>query len=168
MAMARRFRRVVTGHDAAGKAVVLSDGPAPNPRGHDEFGVDVTDLWLAPRTPADNRDATDRAVGDLPIQPPPGGTIFRIVEFRPGETRALAGWRPGPGGDNRTHPFMHRTATVDYQVVLKGEIVMLLDNSEVTLREGDVVVQRGTNHAWVNRGKEPCFLVAVQVDAQPL
>jgi mannose-6-phosphate isomerase-like protein (cupin superfamily) len=166
--MARRFRRVVTGHDAAGKAVVLTDGPAPNLRGHDEFGVDVTDLWLTRATPADNRDATDRAEGDLPIQPPANGTIFRIVEFRPGESRTNGGWRPGPGGDNRSHPFMHRTATVDYQVVLKGDIVMLLDDSEVKLTAGDVVVQRGTNHAWVNRGAEPCLLVAVQIDAEPL
>jgi mannose-6-phosphate isomerase-like protein (cupin superfamily) len=166
--MAERFRRVVTGHDKTGKAVVLSDGPAPNLRSHDAFSVDVTDFWLTGALPADNADATDRAVGDLPIQPLPGGTVFRIVEFRPGESRAAKDWQPGKGGDNRTHPFMHRTATIDYQVVLKGEVVMLLDDSEVKLQAGDVVVQRGTTHAWVNRGKESCFLVAVQIDARPL
>jgi len=161
--MALKVRRVVTGHDRSGKAVVISDSTAPNVVRQDSFGVEVAHLWLTDATPADNADPTDKAVGDLPIQPPPKGSVFRVVAFLPGKNVP----EPVGTGPGR-HPFMHRTDTIDYQIVLSGEIDMLLDDDEVHLTAGDIVVQRGTNHAWVNRGTEPCLIAAVQIDAKPL
>jgi naringenin degradation protein FdeH len=119
--------------------------------------------------------AADRAARDIGVPPPRRGTIFRIAEFPPG---------PGDVLDNETllrdfgigsdvlrghpprHPAIHRTRSLDYVAVLEGEIVLLLDEGETTLRAGDVVVQQGTNHAWINRGTEKCRLAMVFVDAE--
>jgi mannose-6-phosphate isomerase-like protein (cupin superfamily) len=108
--------------------------------------------------------------------PPRGGTVFRIVEFPPetAEARRLDSDAMhsslGDGAPKRglppRHPAMHRTRTVDYAVVMTGEIDMLLDDSEIHLKAGDVLVQQGTNHAWVNRGTEPCRIAFVLVDAK--
>ena len=123
----------------------------------------------------ESEDAATRKVG---IAPPPGGTIFRVVEFAPQkeitadyETRLqiVQGLGLAPEGPSREHPSdpaMHRTRTIDYAVVLSGEIDMLLDDSEVHLKAGDVLVQRGTNHAWVNRGDAPCQVAFILVDAK--
>lgn len=172
------IRRVVTGKDATGKAVALIDGPAPGVHQRTEMGVSTTLLWVTDSVPADlssNEDAGTRRVG---IPPPAGGTIFRVVEFAPEkeitagyETRLKAiqgvGLAPeGPSRERPRDPAMHRTRTIDYAVVLSGEIDMLLDDSEVHLRAGDVVVQRGTNHAWVNRGDAPCQVAFILVDAK--
>jgi quercetin dioxygenase-like cupin family protein len=134
-------RRVVTGHDAAGKAVFLSDGPAPVSFREDDAGVDFFEVWNtvgtpAPVAPSEDGEPTERV---LEIGPPARGSMIRVNEFAPGHIR-----------DGRQSP-VHRTETVDYGVVLEGEIVLLLDDSEVTLRAGDIVVQRGTVHAWANR-----------------
>ena len=161
--MTLNVRRVVTGHDANGKAIVIADSAAPNVQNQSAFNVEVAHLWLTDLMPVDNSDAEDKAMGDLPIQPPVNGSVFRLVAFKPGEN-VPEPIGTGPG----RHPFMHRTDTIDYQIVLSGEMDMLLDDSEVHLKVGDVVVQRGTNHAWVNRGSEPCVIAAVQIDAKPL
>ncbi|MBN8607413.1 MAG: cupin domain-containing protein [Caulobacterales bacterium] len=146
---ALNVRRVVTGHDAQGKAIVVSDNLAqtssPRP------GHQICAVWANDGVPADNlntRDGADIAAASRL----PNGATFRIVQH-------------APGAESR----MHRTQTLDYGVVLQGCIVLELDNSvEITLRAGDVLVQRGTIHKWINRGETPCTIAFVLLDARPL
>jgi mannose-6-phosphate isomerase-like protein (cupin superfamily) len=171
---ARPTRRVVTGHRPDGRSTILLDTPAPNVRQR-KAGNASTLLWVTDESPAALSDGADRAARDIGVPPPPRGSIFRIAEFPPGaDSRAAdhaALLRDFGIGDDvlRGHPprdpAIHRTRTLDYVVVLEGEIVLLLDDGETTLRAGDVVVQQGTNHAWVNRGGVSCRLAMVFLDA---
>ena len=148
-------RRVVTGHDPSGKSVVLSDGPPPqhHPMHGPEVGADFFEIWNCtqpvPLLSAQEHEPNERAFTIMPVS----GHLLRIIEIYP----------PSQGG-KRT--VMHRTRTVDYVVVIKGEIVLVLDDSEVTLRAGDVVVQRGTDHAWENRSSQPARMAFFHIDAQ--
>ena len=148
-------RRVVTGHDKTGKSVVLSDGPPPqhHPMHGAEVGADFFEIWNSTRTipllSATEPEPNERAFSIMPVS----GHLLRIIEIYP----------PSKGG-KRT--VMHRTRTVDYVVVIQGEIVLVLDDSEVTLRQGDVVVQRGTDHAWENRSSAPARMAFFHIDAQ--
>jgi mannose-6-phosphate isomerase-like protein (cupin superfamily) len=148
-------RRVVTGHDHSGKSVVLSDGPPPqhHPMHGPEVGADFFEIWNSTRTvpllTATEPEPNERAFSIMPVS----GHLLRIIELYP----------PSQGG-KRT--VMHRTRTVDYVVVIKGEIVLVLDDSEVTLHPGDVVVQRGTDHAWENRSSAPARMAFFHMDAQ--
>jgi mannose-6-phosphate isomerase-like protein (cupin superfamily) len=169
----RPTRRVVTGHDASGRAVVLIDGNAPNAKLRKASGLTSTLLWVTDGSPADNSGSSDAADREIGVAPPPRGSIFRVVDFPPAAEAGAVdnaamlkemGLSGGPA-DPR-HATMHRTRSVDYAVVLWGEIDMLLDDSEVHLRAGDVLVQRGTSHAWENRGKESCRVAFVLVDAE--
>ena len=173
--MARPTRRVVTGHDVSGKAVALIDGAAPNAKLRKATGLTSTLLWVTDASPADNSGGADSAEREIGVAPPPRGSIFRVVDFPPAaEVGAVdnaamlreMGIDPSQGGSR--HATMHRTRSVDYAVVISGGVDMLLDDSEVHLREGDVLVQRGTNHAWVNRGKESCRMAFVLIDAEEL
>ena len=162
-------RRVVTGH-RDGRAVVLYDGAAPNQKLRQASGLVSTLLWVTDETPADIGGNTDKSLREIGVPPPPGGTIFRVVDFPPeGTARSREAILKEMGvadhGGAR-HAAMHRTRSVDYAVVLDGEIDMLLDDSEVHLRAGDVLVQQGTNHAWVNRGRQPCRMAFVLIDAK--
>jgi mannose-6-phosphate isomerase-like protein (cupin superfamily) len=161
-------RRVVTGL-RAGKGVVIFDGPAPNARVRQASGLVSTLVWVTDETPADISATTDRAAREIGVPPPESGTVFRVVDFPPEQgTRsreAILREMGVSGGGAARHPGMHRTRSVDYAIVIEGEIDMLLDDSEVHLRAGDVLVQQGTNHAWVNRGTSPCRIAFVLVDA---
>jgi len=164
----KAVRRVVTGH-RDGRAVVLFDSAAPNQKLRQASGIVSTLLWVTDETPADISRSRDRAARDIGVPPPPNGTIFRVVDFPPESgTRSREAVLKEMGvadhGGAR-HPGMHRTPSVDYAVVLEGEIDMLLDDSEVHLNAGDVLVQQGTNHAWVNRGTAPCRIAFVLIDA---
>ena len=174
--MVQPTRRVVTGHDASGRAVVLIDGAAPNAK---LIGIagrllkGSTLLWVTDRSPADNSGSADAAAREIGVAPPPRGSIFRVVDFPPAaefgavDNAAMLremGIASGQGGAR--HAGMHRTRSIDYAVVISGEITMLLDDSEVHLKAGDVLVQRGTNHAWVNRGRENCRIAFVLIDAK--
>jgi quercetin dioxygenase-like cupin family protein len=143
-------RRVVTGQ-RHGKAIVLHDGAAPNRKVRPGTGLVSTLLWVTDESPADIAGTADRAEREIGIPPPERGSIFRVVDFPPG-----------------CGPFMHRTRSIDYAVVLEGEIDMLLDDSEVHLRAGDVLVQQGTNHGWANRGTRNCRIAFVLVDAKAI
>ena len=161
-------RRIVTGH-RDGRAVVLFDSAAPNQKLRQASGVVSTLLWVIDETPADVSGSTDRASREIGVPPPPRGSIFRVVDFPPESgTRSREAVLKEMGvadhGGAR-HPGMHRTRSVDYAVVLEGEIDMLLDAAEVHLKAGDVLVQQGTNHAWVNRGTAPCRIAFVLIDA---
>ena len=176
--MASSIRRVVTGKDALGKAIAMIDGPAGTTHKREELGVTNTLLWVTDSVPADltsDEDTGNRTVG---ITPPPGGTIFRVIEFATVKDvkadyetrlRLLQGLGLAPEGPSRDRPRdsgMHRTRTADYALVLSGEIDMLLDDSEIHLKAGDVLIQRGTNHAWVNRGDAPCRVAFILLDAK--
>lgn len=173
--MARSFRRVVTGHDDMGVAIVESDEIAtqvlqrPN-----RPGVTLTNFWLSDGTPAEYDGPTETCTGPFILHPPENGSVFRCVEFLPEDPEVLAKLdgksafaEMGAAAnivENARHPFMHRTNSVDYGIVLSGEIYMMMDEDEILLKAGDMVVQRGTNHAWSNRGTEPCSIVFVLVD----
>ena len=147
--MALRLRRVVTGHDANGRAVVKIDEVSKNqPSGRP--GRSACVVWTTESFPVDNTGEADeglRSVGTTLKN----GTVFRVVEFMPGVS-----------------PRIHRTDSIDYAVVMSGEIDMEMDDSVVHLKAGDVLVQRGTIHNWVNRGTEPCKIAFVLIDAKPV
>ena len=176
MALSPEVRRVVTTVDKNDKAVVLMDATTPHKKVRPQAQTVSRLLWVTHETPADLSGTADRAAIDIGIMPPRGGSVFRIVDFPP-ETAEMRNLDPatmhhslGDGAPKRglppRHPAMHRTRTVDYAVVMSGEIDMLLDDSELHLKAGDVLVQQGTNHAWVNRGTEPCRIAFVLIDAQ--
>jgi hypothetical protein len=161
-------RRVVTGHKD-GKARVLFDGPAPNRKLRQASGVVSTLLWVTDASPADISGSADRSEREIGVPPPPSGSIFRVVEFPPGEkqgSREAVLKEMGLSGQAASaHPGMHKTRSIDYAVVMEGEIDMLLDEGEVHLAAGDVLVQQGTNHAWANRSSRPCRIAFVLIDA---
>jgi len=176
--MLRKIRRVVTGHDARGKSVILSDGPSPHVLalpGRADFGL--TNLWVTDTAPATNQGDADAAARPVVLEPPPGGTIFRVVEFPPDKVAgafdreaafASMGARHAMDPDGARHPGMHKTASVDYALVLSGEIYALMDEGETLLAAGDCLVQRGTNHAWSNRSDAPCLVAFILVSARPV
>ena len=171
-------RRVVTGHDANGKAVILSDGAAPFVHTSDlRPGYASTDVWRTTDTPARIAPVeAEPTLGPRRQLPTQRGTVIRIntlvpnatQKFDAGNVRELfAGMGNAAASTfdkNARHPMMHRTETVDYAIVLEGEITMLLDDSEVVLGPGDVLVQRGTNHAWSNRGTTPTKIAFILID----
>lgn len=167
-------RRIVTGHDAQGKAVALFDAPI-QAKQRSAGGNGMTLLWVTTEFPVDLAAPTDRAQTPVGVPPPANGTIFRIVDFAPAGGGAMAaidhhqillsmGIDPATQGYAR-HANTHRTRTIDYAIVLEGEIDMLLDDSEVHVKAGDVLVQQGTNHAWVNNGSKPCRIAFILIDA---
>ena len=168
------IRRIVTGHGADGRSKVLLDAPAPNVRQR-HAGNGSALLWVTDETPA-RVEEVDRAARDIGVPPPRQGTIFRVAEFPPGvggEVRdnetVLRDFGIGPDvkrGRAPRHPAIHRTRSIDYVVVLEGEIDLLLDDRDVHLKAGDVVVQQATNHAWINRGASTCRLAMVFIDAE--
>ena len=146
-----RIRRVVTGHDAQGKAVVKIDEVCSHfvesrPNGF------ACNIWTTDTTPADNSGQEDGGKREGKFTMLENGTVFRILDFHPGLARR-----------------MHRTDSIDYIVVMSGEIDMELDEGEsVHLKAGDVMVQRGTVHNWVNRGTETCVMAVILVHANPV
>jgi mannose-6-phosphate isomerase-like protein (cupin superfamily) len=173
--MSNDIRRVVTTIDENDKAVVLFD--SANPHNFVRKHGNVSRLfWTTDQAPADISGNTDRAANFTSISPSNGGSVLRIVDFPPmtKENEALkADYQqsliedaPPLRGLPPRHPFMHRTRSVDYALILEGEIDMLLDDSEIHMKAGDVLVQQGTNHAWVNRGTETCRIAFVLIDAK--
>lgn len=173
-----RVRRVVTGHDADGKSRFIADGIAPNVKEMASMpGLALTDLWETKGAPARNEGVADNAERPVRLEPPRNGTILRIVEFPPdSQWRNRADAREAFDSIGAAHapdrhssdPMMHKTATVDYIIVLKGAIYAIMDKGETLLKAGDILVQRGTNHSWSVRGDEPCVVAAVLVSAAPL
>ena len=172
--MAKPVRRIVTGHHPDGRSRVMLDGPAPNVKQR-QAGNASTLLWVTDESPADVSRGADRAAREIAVPPPPRGSIFRLAEFPPGvggdvrdNETVLRDFGIGPDvarGHPPRHPAIHRTRSLDYITVLEGEIHLLLDDGEVHLKAGDVVVQQGTNHAWINRGAVTCRLAMVFIDA---
>jgi mannose-6-phosphate isomerase-like protein (cupin superfamily) len=174
------IHRVVTGHDLDGKAIIASNGPlaaivelAAVP------GMIFHEVWETSATPAPVDNCADPTTGPMMHGAPKNGTRIRFVDLPPdtnylaeADTRMKAlfeevnnveGLTTKP---NSPHPMMHRTESIDYGTVIEGELTLILDDSEVQLKPGSVVVQRGTNHAWANRTDRPCRMLFVQIDGQ--
>lgn len=148
--MTLQVRRVVTGHDGRGRAVVAIDEMTKNV-GSTRPGISTSVIWTTEGFPVDNSGSDDEGARKVSTAHP-NGTVFRVIEFAPGAA-----------------PRMHRTDSIDYAVVIAGEIDMELDDGkEVHLRAGDVLVQRGTIHNWINRGRSPCIMAFVLIDAKPV
>jgi mannose-6-phosphate isomerase-like protein (cupin superfamily) len=173
------IHRIVTGHDENGKAIVSSQGRLPTVVEIAAVpGMVFHEVWTTAGSPAAVDNGIDPTLMPLRLLPPKSGTRVRFVDFPPetadilvrgsekskdafaqiGDVAALMVKADSP------HPLMHRTETVDYGTVIEGEITLVLDDSEVLLRPGSVVVQRGTNHAWANRSGRPCRMLFVLVD----
>jgi len=147
--MSLPVRRVVTGHDADRRAIVTIDEVSKHVTSR-RPGTSACVVWTTESFPVDNtgdQDQAEREVGTTLAN----GTVFRIVEFGPGNA-----------------PRVHRTDSIDYAVVMSGEIDMELDETVVHLKAGDVLVQRGTIHNWVNNGSDPCVVAFVLIDAKPV
>lgn len=176
---ARAIRRVVTGHDGAGFSILAEDSAsqfvlAPN----GASGPVVTDLWKTLDAPADN-GGKEEPCGEVRLAPPAHGTVFRMVQFPPDvqymrdwnehETFAAMGHTLAPGESRKGATVgMHKTRSVDYAIVISGEIWAVMDRGETLLRAGDTLIQRGTNHGWSNRGNAPALVAFILVDARPL
>ena len=170
------MRRIITGHNEDGRSIITIDGPPARSIGEDVGGL--FELWNTDGNIIDTKDNLDRADQDIILSPPTGGTKFRYFQINPTpegipmeimqEIAADAFEKIGAGHhrvDTSKHPAMHKTETIDYIILLKGDVTLILDEDEVTLKPHDVVVQRGTNHAWVNNGDEPALLIAVLIDS---
>jgi mannose-6-phosphate isomerase-like protein (cupin superfamily) len=173
------IERIVTGHDATGKAIVSQRGPLPHVAEIAAIpGTVFHEVWATRGTPAPVGNGPDPTLDALMLPPPRHGTRIRFVDIPPDTPEFLAQGAAKmkdaftQAGDvgastvkaNSPHPLMHRTESVDYGVVIEGELTLVLDDSEVPLRPGSVVVQRGTNHAWANRSGRPCRMLFVLVD----
>lgn len=146
-------RRIVTGHDSKNVAKAIQDGPATNAKQAGNGAVSTL-IWSTDETPADiviGEDPEDMGARVIGTQPPAMGSRFAVIEFPP---------------DAPTR--MHRTESIDYVICMSGRIDMDMDDSTVTMQAGDVMVQRGTNHAWVNRYDAPARVAFVLIDAKPL
>ena len=171
------MRRIVTGHNALGKSIITIDGPPARSIGEDVGGL--FEIWNTDGMAIDTTDNVDRADSEIILSPPANGTKFRYFQINPTpegvpwdvlqDLAAQAFDRIGAAHhriDTSKHPAMHKTETVDYIILLKGDVSLLLDEEEVRLQPFDTVVQRGTNHAWVNHGDEPALLIAVLIDSE--
>ena len=147
--MALQVRRVVTGHDDQGRAVVKIDEVSTN-LASNRPGATLCNVWTTESFPANNDGSADESLRQVGTTLK-GGAVFRVVEFAPGVT-----------------PRNHRTDSIDYAVVMAGEIDMELDDSSVRLKAGDVLVQRGTIHNWINHGTVSCVIAFVLIDAKPV
>ena len=169
------MRRVVTGHNEEGKSIVTIDGPPSCSIGEDVGGL--FELWNTDGSIINTKDTSDKADTKIVLSPPKNGTKFRYFQINPTPKEvpeevlqniaAEAFDKIGAAHhrvDTSKHPAMHKTDTIDYIILLKGDVTLILDEEEVDIKPHDVVVQRGTNHAWVNNGSEPALLIAVLVD----
>lgn len=174
------FKRVVTGHDDQGQAVVALQGaPAQSIAIKAVPGTVFHELWRTTQCPAHLDNAADPVTGPLQLSPPPAGSLIRVVDIPPDSVQnqvsaaqAAAAFaeigqaHAGTGTPDSRHRLMHRTQTLDYGIVTEGEVWLVLDDSEVRLQRGDVVVQRGTNHAWSNRTEQMARMVFILLDGR--
>ena len=173
-------RRIVAGNDENGKASVLSDGPSPDVRTDPARpGFQSTRIWVTDSTPARTKGIRETLDTPHTIETPKNGSVCRFVTFPPDawyiddvnadKVKSFFESMGSPGASTHSagspHPYMQKTETLDFCHILEGEITLVLDTEEVHLREGDTVIQRGTNHAWSNRSDKPCTIIFSQHDA---
>jgi len=175
--MLRQPRRVVTGHDDKGVSVVSINTVLEPKISNKERGVDFYEIWNTTGSPVSVGNGPDPTDRPLTIPPPKQGSIIRYVDFAPesADTKAMSAEQAKAafatmGTEHAStfkagkHPLMHRTETVDYGIVLEGEMILILDDSETHLKAGDIVVQRGTDHAWANRSGKPARMAFILLD----
>lgn len=177
--MLTEFRRIVTGHDAEGNAVIVSAAPPPRVMDLSAHGPRFYEVWNTRETPARiDPNSPEPHEERLTLVPPKNGTRIRVLDIQP-ETQQLrdldaaasrkhfelanAG-EASTGHPGAPHPFMHRTESIDYGIVLSGEIYLIVDKAEILCRQGDIVIQRGTNHAWSNRSSTVCRIAFILID----
>lgn len=175
--MAKQIRRIVTGHNAAGQSIIAQDAPATCILEQEAVpGLRVTDLWETVTAPAELSSDADPVDRPVHLEPQPTGTIFRVVEMPPdaaarGRADAkelFASMDAGHTVDTTSRTaMMHKTASVDYAIVLSGEVWAVMDEGETRMQAGDVLIQRATNHAWSNRSSEPAVIAFILVGANP-
>ena len=171
------MRRIITGHNSEGKSKIFIDSGPARSIGEDVGGL--FEIWNTNSNIIDSTDTTDVADSEIILSPPVNGTKFRYFQINPlpeGVPREILDEMAKEGFvqvqaehhlvDTTKHPAMHKTESIDYIILLKGDVSLILDEDEVRLKPFDVVVQRGTNHAWVNHGDEPALLIAVLIDAE--
>jgi mannose-6-phosphate isomerase-like protein (cupin superfamily) len=177
------FRRIVTGHDATGNAVILEDGPPPRvARVGGASGPMFYEVWNTRETPVRiDRNSGEPSETGIQLAPPKNGTRIRVLDIPP-EDGTLDTLSPEDArahfasigaadasshtGAGSRHAYMHRTETIDYGIVLQGEITLIMDQGETTVRAGDIVIQRGTNHGWANRSGKNCRIAFVLIDGK--
>jgi mannose-6-phosphate isomerase-like protein (cupin superfamily) len=175
--MSKNCRRVVTGFDAAGESVIVSDKFVKNKMEKSTRpGVSLTNLWHTSEFPVEMKSDIENVDDEFIMFPRPNETICRISSFEPdkkyqSDAYDSASYFSDLDSEDtlvrsKRHPFMHKSKTVDYAIILEGEITLLLDNEEVDLSEGDIVVQRGTNHAWVNNSDKLCRVCFILMGAK--
>ncbi len=182
--MLKPVRRIVTGHDGNGRSIILSDEISPHTRPSPVYpDRGLTDLWRAFESPADNTGDADNAAVEVVLTPPENGSVFRFFQIPPDDTGAgktpeelqaaadatFAAMGAAHNRDpNARHPNMHKTDSVDYIILLQGEVTLILDEGEVDMKPLDVVVQRGTNHAWSNKSGDIAVLAGILINAKPV
>jgi mannose-6-phosphate isomerase-like protein (cupin superfamily) len=180
--MSKQFRRIVTGHDERGRAIIQSDAAPERVKTLSGGGPTFYEVWNTRESPA----AIDKSSGEpqedgIVLAPPRNGTRIRVLDIPPetddikqvdaAQARALFAQIGAADASTNTtgsarHPHMHRTETIDYGIVLEGEITLLVDIGEVTVRAGDIVIQRGTNHGWANRSGKNCRIAFILIDGK--
>ncbi|GAA0299157.1 cupin domain-containing protein [Sphingomonas oligophenolica] len=175
------FRRIVTGHDPQGNAVIQEDGPPPRvQRIGGEIGPIFYEVWNTRETPARIDRASGEPVEDgITLAPPKNGTRIRVLDIPPEDARIAeltpeaaqahfaevgAGAASSHSSSGSRHAFMHRTETIDYGIVIEGELTLIVDTGETVVRAGDIVIQRGTNHGWANRTSSNCRIAFILID----
>ena len=176
---AKATRRIVV-VDENDRSKVISDGPTPDVRTDPARpGFTSSRLWVTDRTPIPLKNVRESLSTPHALEPPPGGSVCRIVTFPPDASfagkigrrdveayfAAMGSPRAATYSGQAPHPYMQKTHTLDFCLVLEGEITLVLDTQEVQLKAGDTVVQRGTNHAWSNRSDKPCVMAISSHDA---
>ena len=177
------FRRIVTGHNSEGKAIILEDSPPPRvQRVGGDTGPMFYEVWNTTSTPAPIDPASGEPhEGNIVLAPPTNGTRIRVLDIPPDdasfETMSAeeriahfeeigAGDAVADGGNSERHAHMHKTETIDYGIVLSGEIVLIMDEGETLCRAGDIIIQRGTNHGWANRSDQNCRIAFILIDGK--
>ena len=173
-------RRIVCIDNDEGKSEAIFDGPSPDVRTDPARpGFASTRIWVTDRTPCCIQGIRETLQTPHTLKPPAGGSVCRVVTFPPDnvfkgkiaakEVEAYFETMGSPGAStysaNAPHPYMQKTRTLDFCLILEGEITLILDTEEVQLQAGDTVVQRGANHAWSNRSSSPCVIVFSSHDA---
>jgi hypothetical protein len=172
------IRRVVTANNISGKSYFLEDGPSPSVKEVVERpGYRVTNIWRTTESPAmvNVKDTIEQHTGVLP---PPNGCVFRVIDYPPEpkdplevkrlQDATFAKLYPDAGHDLKPgdHPGMHITETIDYAIVLAGEMTAIMETEETILKAGDILIQRGTNHAWANRSDFPARIAFILIDGK--